>query len=620
MNSINQNKALSGDMPGPGDKDPRHELVQAAADGDLQTLQRLRGEYKDLNLDATDDQGRTALAEAISHGRLSVVEQLVQSGADIDLMVGGLRALHRAAVIGNLAMVQTLLDFGADINQESESRETPLMLAIQTGNISIASFLLSREGIQVNATSHVGDTALLKAVKLGNLELVRELVSSGAQIDLRVGRAESAFVCAFHMKDKAMMRELLDFGADINQVVSPHTGNTVLIEAVINGHLNKAQWLIAKGADLRRENIAGWTALRFAALNPKREKILRLLLVHGVELEDAALALDCAIRPETKPLRVLLEFIDFRGLSEDHQMQILISAVRLRSSEIYELLLQHGADPRLFQNRVNALDPKTEEAHAFFWNALSVAAWCGHVGILQALSRQGFDLMTPLNDLGENALHGAVKRGHQNVVEFLLSGDSAVEWANAKTNQGFGPLHFLEPGHLGMARFLLLRGANVNQGGEVVMTPLIWALLRNDEPLAGLLLDHGALCLPDQHHLRNPLHWAVVEGVSLDLAKRLRSEVHIDTRDCNRRTALMLSVKENRFDLASFLLDQGAQIDLQDDLGNTALHLAGAVEQKAIAQLLIAHGADVTLRNNAGVAADREGGRTAMGSPEPEDR
>lgn len=618
MNSINPDKVDHGNMDRPGEEHPHHALVQAAADGDLQTLQRLRREHPDLDLNVADDRGRTALAAAIDHGRLSMVEQLVPSGARIDVRVGGLSAIHRAAVSGNLAMVQTLLAFGADINQGSEGRETPLMLAIQTGNLAIARFLLQQEGIQVNASSHVGETALLKAVKAGSPELARELVNAGAQVDLREGRSDSAFVRAFRLKDKAMMEALLDLGADIHQAVSPYNGNSVLMEAVIGRHLNKVQWLIAHGADLHRENANGWTALRLAVIDRKGEEMLRLLLEHGVEPEGAALALDCAVRHGAKLLPVLLEHIDFRGLAEDHQRLVLNSVVRRREGEAYELLLRHGADPEVFLRHLNALDPQAEEAQAVRLDALHMAAWCGDVRILELLSHQGFDLLTPLSTLGENALHGAVERGHLPMVDFLLGGDRAAEWLNARNHLGLACLHFMRPGQLEMARLLLQHGAHVNQGGTYNLTPLIWSIKRNDEPLAELLLDHGALCSADAVNLRNPLHWAVTEGGSLDLVKRLRREVDIDARDCNQRTALMLAVQEHWLELVRYLLDEGAQIDLRDNAGNTALHLAGDVEQKDIAQLLIARGADETLTNHAGVTAARAGGRTAVGSPQPE--
>ncbi|MBU7572384.1 MAG: ankyrin repeat domain-containing protein [Hydrogenophaga sp.] len=618
MNSIHPDKVDHGNMDRPGEDRPHNALVQAAADGDLQTLQRLRREHPDLDLNVADDQGRTALAAAVDHGRLSMVEQLVQSGARIDVLVGGLSAIHRAAVSGHLAMVQTLLALGADVNQRSESGETPLMRAIEAGNFDVASFLLQQPGIQVNATSHVGETALLKAVRAGNRSLVRDLVNAGAPADAREGHEESAFVCALRLKDKAMMKVLLELGADINQPVSPYSGNTALMEAVVDGHLNKARWLLAQGADLRRENPGGWTALRLAAIDAKGEKMLRLFLEHGVDHEDTARALDHAIQRRSPQVSVLLEHIDFRGVSEDLQMQVLTSVVRQRNSETYELLLRRGADPRVFLNRVDALVPPLDKADALCLDTLRMAAWCGDVEMLQALSRQGFDLLTPLNELGENALHGAVDRGHLGMVDFLLGGDRAAEWVNAQNHLGFGPLHFVNRGRLDMAGLLLRHGANVNQGGVTKLTPLIWAVSREDEPMAGLLLDHGALCTPDAVHLRNPLHWAVVEGGSLDLVTRLRGKVDINARDGAQRTPLMLAVEESRLDLVRYLLDEGAEINLRDHLGNTALHLAGGFEQKGIAQLLKARGADETLRNNAGVAAERAGGRTAVGSPQPE--
>lgn len=68
MNSINPNEVSLEVMALPHDENPNNALVQAAADGDLPTLQRLRADHPDLDLDAMDEQGRTALSAAVGQG------------------------------------------------------------------------------------------------------------------------------------------------------------------------------------------------------------------------------------------------------------------------------------------------------------------------------------------------------------------------------------------------------------------------------------------------------------------------------------------------------------------------------------------------------------------------
>ncbi len=73
------------------------------------------------DVDARDDDGRTALRGAVSKGHVSVVKALLKVGAGIELSdKHGLTALHVAALEGWVAAVRVLLKAGADIDARDD--------------------------------------------------------------------------------------------------------------------------------------------------------------------------------------------------------------------------------------------------------------------------------------------------------------------------------------------------------------------------------------------------------------------------------------------------------------------------------------------------------------------
>ena len=89
--------------------------------------------------------------------------------------------LMDAAADGDLGLVKTLLAQGYDINHESAGGVTPLSAAVTGGKQELVRFVLSK-GANVNAASnHVGETPLIDAAYTGNLEIVKLLLAHGAE-------------------------------------------------------------------------------------------------------------------------------------------------------------------------------------------------------------------------------------------------------------------------------------------------------------------------------------------------------------------------------------------------------------------------------------------------------
>ena len=71
-------------------------------------------------------------------------------------------------------------------------------------------------------------------------------------------------------------------------------------------------------------------------------------------------------------------------------------------------------------------------------------------------------------------------------------------------------------------------------------------------------------------------------------------------QDSQGNTALHIAAQYNQTDVAKYLVDKGADLNLQDSQGNTALHIAVQYNQTNVAKYLVDKGADLNLQNNDG--------------------
>ena len=88
-------------------------LCKAASDGNLAKVKQLIA--AEVNLNALDSYGGTALHRAAFKNRIKIAQMLLDAGADVDAESrNGDTALHWATEMGNAEVVKVLLDAGAD--------------------------------------------------------------------------------------------------------------------------------------------------------------------------------------------------------------------------------------------------------------------------------------------------------------------------------------------------------------------------------------------------------------------------------------------------------------------------------------------------------------------------
>ncbi|NWT51803.1 CDN2C inhibitor, partial [Erythrocercus mccallii] len=136
-----------------------NELASAAAKGDLVQLTNLLQKKKNVNVNAQNKYGRTAL-QVMKLGNPEIARRLLSNGANPNLKDStGFAVIHDVAREGFLDTLQTLLEFKADVNIEDNDGNLPLHLAAQEGHVRVVELLLARSECKVGHQNKRGATA-----------------------------------------------------------------------------------------------------------------------------------------------------------------------------------------------------------------------------------------------------------------------------------------------------------------------------------------------------------------------------------------------------------------------------------------------------------------------------
>lgn len=198
----------------------------------------------EADIELKNENGLTALLQAVEDGDQDRVRALLALGAEIEAKTGrGKTALHIAAFFGHGEIVRMLLAAGADARATTgEQRETALHMAAVRDNTDIVSVLLVC-GADINAVASPsyyfppivsgprdtkGVTALSLAAVCGRTKTVKALAAAGANLEAKDDDGLTALSHAAKGGMLKTMTALLDAGAQ-------HTVATRLRYIVLRG-------------------------------------------------------------------------------------------------------------------------------------------------------------------------------------------------------------------------------------------------------------------------------------------------------------------------------------------------------------------------------------------------
>ena len=198
---------------------------------------------------------------------------------------------------------------------------------------------------------------------------------------------------------------------------------------------------------------------------------------------------------------------------------------------------------------------------------------------------------------GRHALNYAVKRNDGQMVKLLIDSGANIDLQNYT---GYTALHHAaEFNALTAAKQLFDAGANPNLTNDAGLTPLEFAKSFGRYDFANEI--QRVTTIEPQRKLWNCAAEGDMDGVKAALSDGADINAMDSRNRSNGRYALNYAAQRNDSELSRFLIDAGANINLQNHTGFTALHHAAEYNALTVAKQLIDAGANPNLTTHAGL-------------------
>ncbi len=442
--------------------------------------------------------------------------------------------------------------------QDEANTEQVLRDAVANGNLDLVKSLIS-EGANINEKDEEGRTLLHTAAYFGRRNATKFLLEKGADVDAKDESGQTPLHLAVDYSSVPHVPKLLlDREAEVN--ARDKVNNTPLHLAVNGWNEDESllELLFHKGADIHARNNDGQTPLHVAAHWAKEEKrneiAVNFLLNNGAKIKAK----------------------DKNGYTP------LLTAARNGRDKIVQLLLAKGSD----------IDERSDDG----LEAIHLAARYGHKNVVELLLDEGSGINVQ-DSQGMTPLFYAIKYKHNDLIEFLVQQEIDVK---IKDSQGLTSLHYaarygqkdlIEP----LIEPLVNQGADVNAKSNHNVTPAHCAILHCQKEIVEFLMAKGAEI--------STIQLASYIGNLQKVKNFIDKGIGVNTQDGLGLTPLHAAAAGGQSKTVEFLINQGASVNAkQVEQGFIPLHYAAGEGFKEVAELLIKKGAHADEKNNWGVA------------------
>jgi quinoprotein dehydrogenase-associated probable ABC transporter substrate-binding protein len=263
---------VSGDLPSHGPYKEPKPAVQTAGESAKIRAARMADLKKWLAQGANPDD---ELNNAIVANDVDRVGYLLTHGAHVDSMDGeGYTPLISAIRSGFVAVATYLAEHKADANLADRSGWTPLMWATWGDSPALVEMLLAHHA-KLAATDHDGLTPLGVAAQNGKAKAARVLLEAGADVNAPVAKGGyTPLMLAAISGSNELATSLIEHGAKVN-AANPG-GVTALMIAAAGNRSTIAGVLVKAGADVNARSEDGRTALSIARDNSS-DAVIKIL-------------------------------------------------------------------------------------------------------------------------------------------------------------------------------------------------------------------------------------------------------------------------------------------------------------------------------------------------------
>lgn len=169
-----------------------------------------------------DETMQERLFEAVVGKEIDIVRELLNSGIDINAQdEQGRTAIMIATYANDAEMVKVLIDEGADVDIQDDMLNNPFLYAGAEGYMDILKLMIAA-GADPKITNRYGGVALIPASEHGYVEVVEELLTN-TKTDVNhvnnlgwTALLEAIILNDGSEKQQQTIRLLIEYGADVN--------------------------------------------------------------------------------------------------------------------------------------------------------------------------------------------------------------------------------------------------------------------------------------------------------------------------------------------------------------------------------------------------------------------
>ncbi|MBO4707088.1 MAG: ankyrin repeat domain-containing protein [Elusimicrobiaceae bacterium] len=309
-----------------------NEITNRIEEGDLEdALAKINAELPDPNIVSSN--GTPLIVLAAEKDYTDIVSALLQKGADpnkADLNTSE-TALIKAIRNRSFDTISVLLNAGADPNLGTKQGLTPLGLAIDLKDETLASHLLSSGAI--NGISK--ENLLLYAFKKNPIG-VSLMLSGGVSPSVTDQDNNTPLIISAANGDLESAKYLVSYRANLN--AKNNLGMTPLLYALKGKHWKMAEYLMNNGAKINSSNIYGQNALFWAAYHGNAD-LVQNLLMRGANYQkktrkgQTALQMAQALGHK-EAAKMIEDFIAYKNLPRDEKGNIILPKVNQQAAEV----------------------------------------------------------------------------------------------------------------------------------------------------------------------------------------------------------------------------------------------------------------------------------------------
>ena len=366
----------------------------------------------------------------------------------------------------------------------------------------------------------------------GRTEVVKFLIESGCDVNETLSsRMSPLHVAASKYKDIVLL--LVNNGADVN--LKSYDGTSPLHSAAYSGNIEIAEILLNKSAEINTPDNEGETPLSEAVFG-KHKAMVELLLQRGADV-------NVINKDGWTPLhRASMEYPD----------------------DIAKILESHGAVDLPKDNEVikgNDIPFIPERLKQY---PLHYAAWCGDLNKIKTLLKKNHKLLNSKDYSKSTPLLVATAAGKRNVVQYLLDKGADVSIPN---NIGWVPV--VVASYFQMDDLVKMIGKYSKQ------EPVPFDDIMKNQPFNSERL------------AQYPIHYAALNG-DLNKVKSLlaKNPSMINSRDYSQSTSLLVATHAGKNDVVQYLLEKGADINIQNAAGTTAAIEAARSQRRDLLDMI----------------------------------